>query len=202
MQLIGYYDSPFVRRVAVTMKLYGFPFEHLPVRTVEDRASIEKLNPLGRIPALVLDDGEVLIESAMIIDYLDELAGPDRALTPPSGPERRKVNRLVAIGNGVMEKYVAAYYETARRPATHVWQPWLERLRQQIGQGLDALDGLVEGPRFLGEPITQADVTAVCAVEAIRIDIPELAPAGQYPALDGLVASLADRDAFASTRPE
>jgi len=201
MLLIGYYDSPYVRRVAVTMKIQGIAFEHRSYATVADRAVIEAFNPLGRIPALVLDDGEILVESTIIIDHLDELAGPDRALTPPSGQGRRAVNRIVALALGTTDKYIAAYYETDRRPATHVWKPWLERMEQQVAAGLQALDGLVEGSRFFGERVTQADVTTVCAVESIRFDMLHLAPAERFPALDALVASVADMEAFASTRP-
>src|SRR5690606_15315333 len=105
MQLIGYFESPFVRRVAVTMLFYGMEFDHLPVAT-SDRARVEPHSPLGRIPALVLDGGtggdaggdagETLIDSTMIIDQLDQAVPPDRAVTPREGPERRAVNRIVA----------------------------------------------------------------------------------------------------------
>src|ERR1700744_2463339 len=111
MELLGYYESPFVRRVGVTLHLYGMPFVHRPLRTMADldATEIRANNPLGRIPALVLDDGGVLIDSPFIIDWLDEQAG-ERALVPREGPERRQVNRLVALAQGAAEKYVAAYY--------------------------------------------------------------------------------------------
>ncbi|MEX0809375.1 MAG: glutathione S-transferase family protein [Dongiaceae bacterium] len=200
MQLIGYNESPFVRRIAITLKLYGIPFEQRAVAT-SDRATIEPLNPLGRIPALVLDDGETLIDSTMILDHLDELAGSDRALTPRSGADRRAVNRLVAVALGTCEKYVAAYYEQTKRPESHVWGPWLDRLEAQVQNGLRYLDGAMRGPYLLGDRMTQADVTAICAIDSIRFDMAHLMPEGAFPKLDALVASVANIEAFRSTSP-
>ena len=76
MILIGQYDSPFVRRVAIAMRLYGIAFEHRPWSTFGDADKIAPYNPLRRVPTLVLDDGEALIESAMILDYLDDRRRP------------------------------------------------------------------------------------------------------------------------------
>ena len=89
MKLIGQYDSPFVRRVAVAMQMLGIAYDHWPWSTFGDADKVAQYNPLIRVPTLVLDDGEVLIESAAILDYLNELAGPERALIPPSGAARR-----------------------------------------------------------------------------------------------------------------
>jgi glutathione S-transferase len=113
---IGYWGSPFARRVGVTMKLLGMPFALRATAPSTHGPALRQMNPVGRVPALVLDDGEVLIDSAMILDHLDELVGPDRALTPPGGPARRRCNRLVALALGACEKYVASYYEASKRP--------------------------------------------------------------------------------------
>jgi glutathione S-transferase len=201
MLLLGPYDSPFVRRVAVTLKLHGLAFEHGAVTTGADVVEVERFNPLGRVPALRLDDGEVLFDSAMILDHLDELAGPARALTPRSGPARRRVNRLVALATGASDKYVAAYYERTRRPPTHLWQPWLDRLESQARAGLAAFAAEVQGPWACGDRLTQADVSIVAAIEAMRFDMPHLAPPGVHPALDRLVDAASRIDAFASTMP-
>ena len=201
MQLIGSFLSPFVRRVAVTMKLYGLPFEHHPYATDRDGADIGRFNPLGRVPALVLDDGEVIVDSGMIIDHLDDVVGPERALTPRAGADRQHVNRIVALATGVSDKYVAAYYERTKRPASHVWKPWLGHLEDQVHRGLQALDGMVQGPWFVGAALSQADVSTIVAVQAMRHDMPHLAPQGQFRALDGLVRAAAPVDAFASTLP-
>ena len=200
MQLIGYYESPFARRVGITLMLYDIPFEHRAVPT-SNRAVVEPLNPLGRIPMLVLDDGETLIDSTMIIDHLDALVGPKRALTPPSGPQRRAVNNIVAVALGTAEKYVASYYEMSKRPESHRWGPWLDKLEGQVASGLRWLDAQMKGPRMLGDAITHADVATVVAFEAARFDMPHLAPDGAFPKLEALVKSVADVPAFTETRP-
>ena len=89
MFLIGQYDSPFTRRVAIAMRLYGLAFEHRPWSTFGEGDKIAPYNPLRRVPTLVLDDGEALIESTAILDYLDELVGPEKAMIAARGPARR-----------------------------------------------------------------------------------------------------------------
>jgi len=200
MQLIGYYESPFARRVGITLMLYGIPFEHRAVPT-SDRASVDPVSPLGRIPALVLDDGEALIDSTMIIDHLDSLVPPDRALTPRDGAQRRAVNRIVAVALGTCDKYVAAYYEISKRPESHVWGPWLDRIEAQVANGMQWLEDRIEGAHMVGDTITQADVTTIVAVDAVRFDMAHLAPDGKFPKLEALVKSVADIPAFRETRP-
>ena len=90
MILIGQYDSPFVRRVAIALDLYGHAFEHRPWSTFGDGEKIAPFNPLRRVPTLVLDGGEALIDSTAILDALDELAGPEIAMMAARGPERRQ----------------------------------------------------------------------------------------------------------------
>ncbi len=116
MILIGRYRSPFTRRVAISLRPYGLSYEHRPITAWANLADIQAFNPVGRVPALVLDDAEVLYESSAILDYLDELDGPDRALTPASGPARREALRLVGLALGVTEKTVAVVYEHSQRP--------------------------------------------------------------------------------------
>ena len=89
MILIGMFDSPFVRRVAISMRLLDIPFEHRNWSVGKDQTDIRRYNPLGRVPTLVLDEGETLIESSSILDYLDGTVGPDRALLPHGGADRR-----------------------------------------------------------------------------------------------------------------
>src|SRR5438445_2761577 len=106
MILIGQYDSPFVRRVAIALRLYGLPFEHRPWSTFNDAHKIAPYNPLRRVPTLVLDDGEALIYSAAIIDHLDEIArGQDQvageAMLPSRGKARRRQLRLCALATGL-----------------------------------------------------------------------------------------------------
>src|ERR1700719_3728571 len=97
MILIGQYDSPFVRRTAIALKLYGLPFEHRPWSTFAEGDKIAPFNPLRRVPTLVLDSGEALIESAAILDYLDDLVGAEKAMIAARGPERRHALKICAL---------------------------------------------------------------------------------------------------------
>ena len=119
MILVGQYDSPFVRRVAVSLRVLGFAYGHDTRSVFGDFDSMRETNPLGRIPSLVLDDGQVLIDSAAILDWLDQKVGPSRALLPPSGAARQRALRLVAFATGVVDKFGAAAYERIIRPATY-----------------------------------------------------------------------------------
>ena len=96
MILVGQFDSPFVRRVAVTLNHYHMPYTRNPISVFRDVGEMQKINPLVRVPSLILETGEVLIDSAAIIDHLDEAAGPARALTPAHGPERQQAFALKA----------------------------------------------------------------------------------------------------------
>jgi glutathione S-transferase len=191
MILIGMFDSPFVRRVAISLNLLELPFEHRNWSVGKDFELIRQFNPLGRVPALVLSDGEVLIDSSAILDFLDEFAGPDRALLPRSGRERREALRIVAIAIGAAEKGVLQLYEMAFRPEEKHHEPWMERCRTQMHAALAELDRLSQarsGEWMIGSRLTQADITASCVFtflsDALKIDH----SASTYPGLATLSA--------------
>ena len=124
MLLIGVNRSPYTRRVAITLQAYGMAYEQRPLSGFDNRADVRTYNPLGRIPTLVLDNGETLIDSSAIIDHLDEVYGRDRALTPAAGADRRDVLRAAAILMGACDKLLHAAYERSHRPPEKVHQPW------------------------------------------------------------------------------
>ncbi len=201
MILIGRNTSPFVRRVAISLRLLGLPYEQRLLSTVADRAAVQAINPLGRIPALLLEDGEALIDSGPILDYLDELAGPEKALVPPAGPERRRVLKLVALALGAMEKSLACYVERTLRPADKQHQDLLNRFADQARAGLAALDQTGAAPWLAGERLTQADISAVAALDFIDAFWPEMLPQGFAPRLRALRQQAYALPAFAETRP-
>ncbi len=202
MILVGRYLSPFVRRVAASMKILGMPFERRVLSVITDRNAIVAVNPLGRVPALVLDGGETLIESAAILDYLDELAGPARALVPADGADRRRVLKLVAVGTGVADKAVAAVYEGQRRPAQYVYPEQVEKVTGQAKGGLAELEKSLGAREWLAlGKLTQADVTAVVAWDFISIMHPGMVAPADYPRLAALAERLGRTLAFAETHP-
>lgn len=204
MMLIGMFDSPFVRRVAVSMKLLGISFEHANWSMGKDFDQIRKHNPLGRVPALVLDDGEALVESAAILDYLDERVGNERALLPRSGVARRQSLRVMAIASGAAEKGVLMVYERAFRPAEKRHQPWVDRCSSQVHGGLHELENMYtqrgKDQWLLGAHMTQADIT-VCCVFTFLSDALQLTIAGApYPTLRAVVERCEALPEFKSTR--
>ena len=120
MILVGQFDSPFVRRVAVTLHHYHMPYTRNPLSVFRNAEDMQKINPLIRVPALILETGETLIDSGAIIDALDEMAGPARALTPAHGPERRKVMQAVVLATGTAEKVVALFFERLFHSDKHI----------------------------------------------------------------------------------
>lgn len=203
MLLIGMFDSPFVRRVAVTLKLLDLPFEHANWSVGRDFDRIREYNPLGRVPTLVLPGGEKLFESSAILDYLDERVGPERALLPASGPDRRQALNLMAMATGAAEKGVLQLYESAFRPQGKRHQPWLDRLRLQMNASLGALDrhmGARESQWLVGQRMSQADITAVCAFTFLNDTLRVAADPAMFRSLAMLAARCEARPAFAETR--
>jgi glutathione S-transferase len=204
MLLIGMFDSPFVRRVAVSMKLAGIPFEHANWSVGKDFDRIREFNPLGRVPTLVLPDGGKLFESAAILDYIDELLGPERAWLPASGPDRRQALNLIAMATGAAEKGVLQVYEGVFRPEEKRHQPWLDRCRLQMNASLAAIDRYI-GERgvaqwLVGKRMTQADITVVCAFTFLNDTLRVAADAAMFRSLATLASRCEAMPAFAETR--
>jgi glutathione S-transferase len=189
--LIGMFDSPFVRRVAVSMNLLGVPFEHRNWSVGKDFELIRQFNPLGRVPALVQTDGDTLVESGAILDFLDERAGAERALLPRSGDSRREALRVIAIAIGAAEKGVIQVYETAFRPPEKRYRPWVERCHTQMHAGLAELDRLCQGRAgewLIGNRITQADITSTCVYTFLSDALAINRDAVSYPGLGAVAA--------------
>ena len=202
MQLIGMFDSPFVRRVAVSMKILGMPFEHCNWSVGKDFERIRQYNPLGRVPTLITDEAEALVESAAILDYLDERVGSERALLPRCGAMRRRALGLMSLATGAAEKGVLQIYEAVFRPAEKRHEPWLLRCRTQMHAALAELERAAAArPNhewLLDGAMTQADITVVCAFDFLS-DAFEI-EATLYPSLAKLAARCATRPEFATTR--
>ncbi|MGN6516143.1 MAG: glutathione S-transferase family protein [Rhizomicrobium sp.] len=195
MILVGQYDSPYTRRVAITLRIFAIAYDHDTRSVFGDFDAMRTINPLGRIPSLVLDNGEVLIESGAILDYLDEQVGPDRALIPRGGEARRAALQKIALATGTLEKLGAVNYETMIRPSRYRWPDWIERCKTQGFGGLAALEAL----DWPDAPIDQAQITTVCVFDYLQTTAPEFAPNGRYPGLDALAGRLRNRPEFQAT---
>jgi glutathione S-transferase len=201
MLLIGVNRSPFTRRVAITLNIYGVPFEQRALSGFDNRAEVRPSNPLGRIPALVLDSGETLIDGNAIVDHLDEAYGGDQPLTPRGGADRRTVLKVAAIMMGACEKCLHAAYERNRRPPEKQHQPWIDDCMAQVTNALVTVDEMIDAkkPYVLLDRLTQADVTAVVGERLARglgVDTDALTPR-----LRALTMRLAENPFFHVTEP-
>ena len=202
MILIGKNVSPFVRRVAVTLMELDMPFQRELLSPSSDADQVRRFNPIGRVPALVLDDGDYLIDSGAILDYLEDRVGQGRRLMPPTGDARRRVMKAVALMTGAIEKYLAGAYEMTKKPADKLHLPWREACQAQALAALDELEAWSPAPWFVGDELTQADVTAAVGYTFMEGFDKGVVPADRYPNLERHRDHCEARPAFQATRPE
>jgi glutathione S-transferase len=197
LTLIGQYDSPFVRRVAIALRRYGIGYRHLPWSVWRDAEALARHNPLRRVPTLLLEDGSALVESWVMLEVLDERVGPERALLPRSGPLRREGLRLCALAIGVGDKAVSLLYEGLLRDAPSA--VWIERCRHQIADTLD----LLEADRarrtsdwWLGTELGHLDIAAACVLRFVEEAHPGLLDGARWPRLTAHAARCEALDDF------
>lgn len=197
MILIGQYDSPFVRRVAIALRLYGLAFEHRPWSVFGDADKVRAVNPLTRVPTLVLDDGEVLVDSASMIDFIDSLVPPERAMFPREEPARRRAVRIAALATGLADKAVSLFYE--QRLHSEISDVWAGRCRDQILATLAVLEtdrAGRPGGYWFGGGIGHADIAVAVALRFLSEAHPGLVAWADYPALAAHAARLEATPAF------
>lgn len=186
MILIGQYDSPFVRRVGIAATLYDVPFQNQPWSTFGDGDRIAAYNPARRVPALVLDDGAVVVDSACCLDWLDDQrrAAGHQALIPAAGVARREILYRTALATGLSDKIVALFYEKVLHDVRS--EVWLDRCRGQIHASLTALEALraaATGDWLMGDALTHADIALGCALQHARESSPDEIDLTTWPAL-------------------
>lgn len=168
MILTGQLDSPFVRRVAIALYTYGIAFEHREISAYGDFAELLALNPLGKVPALTLDDGTVLADSTMILDYLDRSVDAGKSLWPQPLAQRAKALAHAGVAMGLAEKAVEFRAETVRRPQEKIDQPRVDRVRAQIAASLRWLETNTPDDGFVfGGDLTHADIASAVATTFI-----------------------------------
>ncbi|MFT3850852.1 MAG: glutathione S-transferase [Propionivibrio sp.] len=184
MKLIGMLDSPYVRRVAISLQLLGLEFEHQSLSVFRTFAQFSRINPVVKAPTLVCDDGEVLMDSTLILHYAEALAHP-RTLMPSGLKAFQRELRLIGLALAATEKSVQIVYEHGVRPPEKLHEPWLERV---VGQLLAAYDELER--EFSARPLSrndartsQAGVAIAVAWHFTRQMTPEAVPAERFPRL-------------------
>ena len=185
MQLIGMLDSPYVRRVAISLQLLGVPFEHQSLSVFRTFARFEQINPVVKAPTLVCDDGEVLMDSTLIIEYAEALASSRRSLMPAGISERQHALRVIGLALAACEKSVQIIYERQLRPPEKLHEPWVARVTGQLLAACAALDSeiRVRPPTMTSQAIDQAGLSAAVAWDFTQQTIPEVVAAANHPAL-------------------
>ena len=195
-------DSPYVRRVAISLKRLGIPFDHRSLSVFRHVDEFTQINPLVKAPTLVCDDGTVLVDSTLILNYIEELAGPDKSLMPEDPGLRLKSRQLLGVALVACEKTVQIVYEQTLRPEDKQYQPWLDRVTQQLHVAYGQLESVVEGRTsswLLNDRLLQADITIAVAWRFTQFIIPGVISPAQYPALAAFSTEVEALPEFQST---
>ena len=200
MKLIGMLDSPYVRRVAISAKRLGIALKHDSVSVFRHFERFQQINPVVKAPTLVLDDGEVLMDSTLIIDYLETLAGPANSLMPGEPTRRLRSLRLIGLALAASEKSVQLYYERNLRPADIQYEPWVERVEGQLTAAYSALERELEKhPLNTDGSIDQDGITLAVAWSFTNLVVPDQVDAAQFPHIAAFTKYAEGLEVFVST---
>lgn len=196
MQLIGMLDSPYVRRVAISLKCLGVPFEHKSLSVFRDFAEFSQINPIVKAPTLVTDDGIVLVDSTLILQYIEGIA--DQSLMPDSS--QPQALQLIGLALMACDKTVQIVYERTLRPAEKQHQPWLDRVTTQLHAAYGQLEE--NAKNLTCEPLMQADLTIAVAWRFTQLYTADVITPAAYPQLAAFSAQAEARLEFISTPVE
>ncbi|SEK05149.1 glutathione S-transferase family protein [Paraburkholderia diazotrophica] len=192
MLLIGMMDLPYVRRVAISLAVLGLPFEHRSVSVFRHFDEFAKVNPVVKAPTFIADDGTMLIDSSLILDYLDQLSTPEKCLMPAETATRAQALSLIGFALAACEKTMQNVYEVNLRPAERQHQPWIERVQKQLFAAYDYLEQAIEGHNangwLFGDRLMQPDITLAVAWRFQQYMLPGLVDPERYPALSAFSA--------------
>ena len=201
MQLIGMLDSPYVRRVAISLKLMGIAYEHRPLSVFRNYDQFRAINPMVKVPTLVCDDGVVLMDSTLILEYLEEMVPMERRLMPVAGMARRIALQNIGIALVACEKSVQRFYELTLRPADKRHAPWLDRVTQQMSEAFSAMEKIVgsANPWLHGGQMLQDDICVAVAWRFAQFVMADAVSVTQFPQLAAYSARAEALPKFLST---
>lgn len=200
MKLVGMLDSPYVRRVAICLKLLEVEFEHQSLSVFSTFDEFRQINPVVKVPTLVLDGGQVLMDSCLILEYLGSLV-PSRSLWPSQPAARIHATRLVGLALAANEKAVQVVYEHKLRPAEKLHEPWLERVHLQLFSALGELEQELAREPLSTEPqaLGQAEVSIAVAWSFTQLMLPLLVQVEEFPRLAAFAKALEQLPVFIET---
>jgi glutathione S-transferase len=182
MQLIGMLDSPYVRRVAISFECLGVAFEHKAVSVFTTFEQFQRINPVVKAPTLVCDDGEVLMDSSLILQFVEARA--KKSLWSKDAVELQHEFRAVSLALAACEKSVQIIYERNWRPKEFQYEPWVTRVSGQLLAAYEGLEKEVQQRKqiFTG-PLNQASITAAVAWQFTQSILPKVVLASAHPGL-------------------
>ncbi|ELX10164.1 glutathione S-transferase [Janthinobacterium sp. HH01] len=181
MKLIGMLDSPYVRRVAVTLQLMGVRFEHQSLSVFSTYEQFRQINPVVKAPTLVADDGTVLMDSTLIVQYAEALAMPASRLTPSMPTELMRSLRVLGLALAACDKGVQLVYERMVRPAEKLHQPWVDRVSAQMLSAFDGLEAELRAHPLSVAALDHAGVMTAVTWHFMQQMLPEVVDASRYP---------------------
>lgn len=203
MKLIGASASPYVRKVRIVMAEKKLDYQFVQENVWADDTTIAASNPLGKVPCLVMEGGEAVFDSRVIVEYLDTLS-PVGKLIPAQGRERAEVKTWEALADGVMDAGVLARLEAtwAHRKDSERSQAWIDRQLRKVNDGVKSMSqGLGDKPYCSGIHLSLSDIAAGCALGWLEFRFPEIGWRAEHPNLGKLMDKLMQRPSFADTRP-
>ncbi len=199
MRLIGMYDSPYVRRVAITLHLIELPFAHDALSVFSTYDAFAAINPVVKAPTLVTDDGVVLMESGLILEHLARVSG--KSLAPVATTEHAQAQRIIGLALAACEKSVQIIYERNLRPKEKQHAPWLDRVQSQLLAAYGEIESSLADadPWFFAQGPLQADITTAVAWAFTQHALPGLARPEDHPRLAAFSNRAERLDVFRKT---
>lgn len=187
MKLIGMLDSPYVRRVAISLQLLGLRFEHQSLSVFRTFEEFQHINPVVKAPTFITDDGMILMDSTLILEYAERIARP-RTLMPADDSELAAALRIISLAMAAADKSVQFYYERDLRPPEKHHEVWLQRIKNQIVAAYAELESELTRKSLLAQDgaIDQAGVSAAVAWHFTQRTVPDAVESGRFPHLVAL----------------
>jgi len=204
MKLIGSNTSPYVRKVRIVMAEKKLDYDFVLEDVWSEQSRIGDANPLGKVPCLIMEGGEALFDSRVIVEYLDTLS-PVGKLIPAVGRERAEVKTWEALADGVMDAALLARMEAVwdKRTDAQRSQAWIDRQLGKIDASLEAMSaGLGDKPYCTGNHLSLADIAVGCALGYLDFRFPQVGWRNDHPSLVRLLEKLEQRPSFADTVPQ
>lgn len=203
MQLIGLLDSPYVRRVFISLRLMGIPFEHRAISVFRNLDEFRQINPVVKAPSFICDDGTVLMDSTLILEYIEGLDAGTRSLMPGAAAERQRALRVIGLALAACDKAVQIIYEQEQRPPEKQYAPWLQRVEGQVLAAWAGLEQEIKARSLAAarESIDQAGITTAVAWRFTQMDIPQIVKASDYPSVQRFVEAAERLPEFAAAPP-